>query len=332
MPIMTQRSTCSWDAATVYPVNSLEFDPERCDSIPGVNFVGAPWPAGDRAGPRWGAAAINVDVPAALSTSTHAHKTLLKACGMDYTGVGPVFLLGDPHFSSGDVYAGAVTPVATLDMDIDGTGATTDSWSTTLQNCVGGMTLTIMPAEMPVFDFALVGQLEPNLATLPATSQATVAGQWAATTITSPGTTVRWTPGLSTNSIYTAANLLSARISTNPVIAMRKGLGTSLTAGHGYFAPAITGYRPQIDVEIEVPAISSSTNPKPVFLGDTVGNWGLIHTFSSGNTLTILATNWKIATMPVASERDGILIQSFALKPARAAVVASGLKFTWAYT
>lgn len=332
MPIMTQRSTAEWDSGTVYPVNALEFDPERCDSIPGVNFVGAPWPSGDRPGGRWGSALLQMDLTSALSTSTHMAKTLFKACGMDYTGVGPIFLLGDPHFSSGDVYAGAVTPVGTLTIDVDGTGSTTDSWSTSILNCVGGSTLTLMPGEVPQLEFAMVGQINPALASVAATAQATVAGQWGATTITSPGTAVRYTPGLLTNTLYTGASLLEAKISTNPVIAMRKGLGTSTVAGHGYFAPAITGYRPQIDCVVEVPSIDASTNPKPVFLGQTVGNWGLQHTFSTGNSLTILATNWVISAMPQAVERDGILTQALTLKPARTAVVASGLKYTFAYT
>lgn len=338
MPWMTPRSTSSWDAATVYPVNSLDYDLERCDSIPGYKFMGQPWPAGDRPGARYGACNINADITSALSATTHYCKTLLEACGLKYTGSGPVFILGDPHFNSGDAYAGSVTPVANLDVDVDGTGAAADSWSGNIKNLVGGCSITLVPGMTPTFDFAMVGMIDPNLATVAQTAQVVSAGQWAATTITSPytgtGGAPRWTPGLdvATTIFPSTTNILEAKISTNPTIAMRKGLGSFAAAGHGYLAPAITGYSPTVEMVVEVPTtISATTDPKARFLTGGTGNLSLTHTFATGNTLTILLTGWKVGAMPQTSERDGILVQSVILVPARTAVVASAMVLTWVF-
>lgn len=330
MPWMTARSVVGTNAAgsaiaASYPVNSFTFDPERAESVPGSRFIGKPFPASDRPGARWAECDIGVDLCAASAATTHPWKALLNACAFSYAS-GPVFTYGDPHLATGDVYAGAAI-AADIEVDVDGDGATaSSSWQTIVKSWLGTVDIIIEAGQIPQMMFSGRGLLDSSTVTTPYL-QGTIADIWPASTVTTLPTATRWYPGgvATTNSVFTAANIKSIALRMNNQLAMRRAVSAAI---QGVLAPAITASAPELEVLVEVPALSTTTNPKPVFLGQTIGTFGVTHEFSTGNTFALGCSSFQVASLPTAEEVEGILCQRVLMKPTK----ASGITLTWTFT
>lgn len=261
MTRLIQRSTAIWAAGTSgspsaaaahYVRDLAEFDPEKVDMIPGQNFVGSFWPDSPKIGCRYTGLGLTLELGAQSGTGVPwVGGALLRACGHSEAGTtGFTYALGDPHRLT-DVVVGALDPVD-IKYNLDGTSTgSIAGFESIMSNAVGNASFVFEAGQVPLVNFAFVGQVADATAKTTSIMTETVPAAY--------GTDY---PGLKTQDIGLAIDSVSPttpfiveRVTFDPQAAVK--MRKSLNSEHGYAIPQITGFNPVGMIYMEEPEISS---------------------------------------------------------------------------